>query len=131
MRAPRLFQAKRYHDCQRCEPSDHVCSEIYIYLSELIKLPGGHVTRIAMNIYAGTNLKYANEVTILKPAESRQGMSPLASEKLFAYFWRRRFVLLRVVPMIESERGIIFRSRNFDLQDSTRVLSLEKWVQCL
>jgi hypothetical protein len=101
------------------------------YPSKLIKPLAAHVICIAMGIPVGTNLKYANQLTIPKVVEGRRGLSPLAFEKLFVCLWRRRFVLLRITPMIESERGIVFRSRNLDLQDSTRVLSLEKWIQCL
>ena len=43
-----------------------------IYVSELIRRPGVRVTRIATGIPAGSDIEYADEVTILKAMEGRR-----------------------------------------------------------
>ncbi len=43
-----------------------------VYLSDLIKRPGIRVTRIATGIPAGSDIEYADEVTMLKAIEGRR-----------------------------------------------------------
>ncbi|MGH9757159.1 MAG: toprim domain-containing protein, partial [Candidatus Acidiferrales bacterium] len=43
-----------------------------VYLSKLIKPLGVRVTRIAMGIPVGSDLEYADEVTMLKAMEGRR-----------------------------------------------------------
>jgi len=43
-----------------------------VYLSGLVKRPGVRVTRIATGIPAGSDIEYADEVTILKAMEGRR-----------------------------------------------------------
>jgi recombination protein RecR len=43
-----------------------------IYLSKLIKPLGVRVTRIAMGIPVGSELEFADEVTVLKSMEGRR-----------------------------------------------------------
>ena len=43
-----------------------------VYLSGLIKRPGVRVTRIATGIPAGSDIEYADEVTMLKAMEGRR-----------------------------------------------------------
>jgi recombination protein RecR len=45
-----------------------------IYLSKLIKPLGVNVTRIAMGIPVGSDLEYADEVTMMKAMEGRRGL---------------------------------------------------------
>jgi recombination protein RecR len=45
-----------------------------VYLSKLIKPLGVHVTRIAMGIPVGSDLEYADEVTMLKAMEGRRDL---------------------------------------------------------
>jgi recombination protein RecR len=43
-----------------------------VYLSQLVKRPGVKVTRIAMGIPVGSDIEYADEVTMLKAMEGRR-----------------------------------------------------------
>jgi recombination protein RecR len=43
-----------------------------VYLSELVKRPGLRVTRIATGIPAGSDIEYADEVTMMKAIEGRR-----------------------------------------------------------
>lgn len=43
-----------------------------VYLSQLVKRPGLKVTRIAMGIPVGSDIEYADEVTMLKAMEGRR-----------------------------------------------------------
>jgi recombination protein RecR len=43
-----------------------------VYLSQLAKRPGVKVTRIAMGIPVGSDIEYADEVTMLKAMEGRR-----------------------------------------------------------
>ena len=43
-----------------------------VYLTNLIKRPGVKVTRIATGIPAGSDIEYADEVTMLKAIEGRR-----------------------------------------------------------
>ena len=43
-----------------------------VYVSGLVKRPGVRVTRIATGIPAGSDIEYADEVTILKAMEGRR-----------------------------------------------------------
>ena len=43
-----------------------------VYLSKLVKRPGVKVTRIATGIPAGSDIEYADEVTLLKAMEGRR-----------------------------------------------------------
>jgi hypothetical protein len=97
----------------------------------LIKLLGVHGTSIIMSIRVDTDLKHIGGRHNAQGFGRLRGFYARASKKLFAFLWRRRFVLLGVTSMIKSEHRVVFRSRNFDLQNGTRILSLEKWVQCL
>jgi len=45
-----------------------------VYLSKLIKPLGVNVTRIAMGIPVGSDLEYADEVTMMKAMEGRRGL---------------------------------------------------------
>jgi recombination protein RecR len=45
-----------------------------VYLSQLIRRPGIKVTRIATGIPAGSDIEYADEVTMLKSIEGRREM---------------------------------------------------------
>ena len=45
-----------------------------VYLSRLLKPLGLTVTRIAMGIPVGSDLEYADEVTMLKSLENRRAM---------------------------------------------------------
>ena len=45
-----------------------------VYLSKLIKPLGVRVTRIAMGIPVGSDLEYADEVTMLKAMEGRRDL---------------------------------------------------------
>ncbi|MGH9682944.1 MAG: recombination mediator RecR [Candidatus Acidiferrales bacterium] len=45
-----------------------------VYLSKLIKPLGVHVTRIAMGIPVGSDLEYADEVTMMKAMEGRRDL---------------------------------------------------------
>ena len=43
-----------------------------VYLSQLVKRPGVKVTRIAMGLPVGSDIEYADEVTMLKAMEGRR-----------------------------------------------------------
>ena len=43
-----------------------------VYVSELVRRPGVRITRIATGIPAGSDIEYADEVTILKAMEGRR-----------------------------------------------------------
>ena len=43
-----------------------------VYISKLIKRPGVKVTRIATGIPAGSDIEYADEVTMTKAIEGRR-----------------------------------------------------------
>jgi recombination protein RecR len=43
-----------------------------VYISQLIRRPGLKVTRIATGIPAGSDIEYADEVTMLKAIEGRR-----------------------------------------------------------
>ncbi len=43
-----------------------------VYVSELVRRPGVRITRIATGIPAGSDIEYADEVTILKAIEGRR-----------------------------------------------------------
>ena len=45
-----------------------------MYLSQQIRRPGVKVTRIATGIPAGSDIEYADEVTMLKSIEGRREM---------------------------------------------------------
>ena len=45
-----------------------------VYLSKLIKPLGVRVTRIAMGIPVGSDLEYADEVTMMKAMEGRRDL---------------------------------------------------------
>lgn len=104
LRVPRLLQARRYHACQEARTQS---------LMSLAK-------------FTSTFPNSLNHLAWMDPHRYSK-----TSEKLFAFLWRRRFALLGITPMIESKRGIIFGSRNFDVQKGTSIFSLEKWVQRL
>src|SRR5262249_27960632 len=55
-----------------------------VYLSRLLKPLGMKVTRIAMGIPVGSDLEFADEVTMLKSLENRRemGVSPMSKEKI-------------------------------------------------
>jgi recombination protein RecR len=50
------------------------CEATAVYLSKLIKPLGVHVTRIAMGIPVGSDLEYADEVTMSKAMEGRRDL---------------------------------------------------------
>jgi len=128
LRVSRLPQARRYHACPRHGHSHHVFCEIYICLIRTYQ-----TTWRARGVHRnGRPRRYRPQARWgghnTKGFERPPRFYTRTSQRLFASLWRRRLVLLGVTPMIESERGIVFRSRNLDLQNGTRIFSLEKWV---
>jgi len=82
---PGFFRLNGIKLARGTNPATMSFSEIYMYLSELIKRPSVRVMCVAMNIPVDTNLKHIAEVTILKALEGLRDFCRPAPEKLFAF----------------------------------------------